>query len=312
MPTKLTTRDFIERAHTICGKKYSYVNSNYKGNKIPIEIICSKHGSFWQKPNNHLTGQGCPMCGFIAISNQKLKSTEQFIKDATKIHHDIFTYKYTNYRGALIPVIITCKQHGNFSQRPNDHLNGSGCPSCARVQKLSNKNFLDRISKIHKKFSYPDLNIVNSKTKIKIICPTHGKFFQTPESHLLGQGCPVCQESKGEKRIRTYLEEHHKTFFSQYKILECKNKKSLPFDFAIFNDQHQLLGLIEYQGEQHYIPKSFGGEKIIANVKFIKIQCNDTIKSSFCLRHKIPLLKIPYWNKANIDEILANFLKELI
>ena len=27
-----------------------------------IEIICRKHGKFYQTPHNHLSGQGCPIC----------------------------------------------------------------------------------------------------------------------------------------------------------------------------------------------------------------------------------------------------------
>jgi superfamily II DNA or RNA helicase len=53
---------FIERARKVHGDKYDYSKVDYQTNKIKVEIICPRHGSFFQKPTNHYQGTGCPGC----------------------------------------------------------------------------------------------------------------------------------------------------------------------------------------------------------------------------------------------------------
>lgn len=62
MPKRITREEFIENAHVIHGNKYIYDKVIYTQNKAYICIICPEHGEFWQKPNVHLSGRGCPVC----------------------------------------------------------------------------------------------------------------------------------------------------------------------------------------------------------------------------------------------------------
>lgn len=113
-------------------------------------------------------------------------------------------------------------------------------------------------------------------------------------------GCPHCRESKGEKEIRRILIENDIEFIKEYRIKDCKFKTSLPFDFYL----PKLNIFIEYDGEYHYqIIDFFGGLD-----KFISRKINDTIKTEYCKRNDIKLIRIPYWEKNNIEEIL---IKEL-
>lgn len=55
------------------------------------------------------------------------------------------------------------------------------------------KEFIDKGTQLHNdKYDYSKVEYVNSRTKVKIICPTHGEFEQLPSSHLQGNGCPKC------------------------------------------------------------------------------------------------------------------------
>lgn len=64
----------------------------------------------------------------------KIKTTEQFILDARKVHGDKYDYSKTNYIRSNIRVIITCPIHGDFEQTPNNHLKGTQCPICGNIQ----------------------------------------------------------------------------------------------------------------------------------------------------------------------------------
>ncbi len=67
MPVQLTTRQFIEKAKERHGDKYDYSLVRYRHSRIPVQIVCSKHGVFEQKPDAHLNNQrpcGCPVCGY--------------------------------------------------------------------------------------------------------------------------------------------------------------------------------------------------------------------------------------------------------
>lgn len=60
------TQDFICKAKLLYGDLFDYKKVDYRGADIKIEIICKKHGSFFQSPHNHLKGTGCPRCGVFA------------------------------------------------------------------------------------------------------------------------------------------------------------------------------------------------------------------------------------------------------
>jgi hypothetical protein len=55
---KLTTEEFIEKARLKHGDKYDYSKVDYQGSKVKVCIICPKHGEFWQRPNDILSGMG--------------------------------------------------------------------------------------------------------------------------------------------------------------------------------------------------------------------------------------------------------------
>lgn len=124
---KLTTEEFIQKAKLIHGDKYDYSLVNYTGGQIPVKIICPEHGIFEQRPAKHIFGQGCPKC-----NGTRLKTTEEFIKQAKEVHGDTYDYSKTEYgKNNRDPVIIICKLHGEFKQTPVHHINCKcGCPKC--------------------------------------------------------------------------------------------------------------------------------------------------------------------------------------
>ena len=144
-------------------------------------------------------------------------------------------------------------------------------------------------------YNYNETIFINCKLKIDIICRKHGKFKQTASDHLSGCGCPICNESKGEKQIRFFLESKNINFIAQMKFDDCKYKSNLFFDFFICDKNL----CIEFDGEQHFIPVIyFGGDKI-----FKKVKKRDEIKNEYCKNNNIRLIRIRY--DENIEEKLS-------
>ena len=127
---QLTTEEFKEKAKKIHGNKYDYSKTNYISTKEKVCIICPEHGEFWQTPNCHLNGQGCPKCGNINISQKKKKALDVLINEFKQIHGDKYDYSKVEYNGCDELITIICPEHGEFKQRSHDHLAGHGCPKC--------------------------------------------------------------------------------------------------------------------------------------------------------------------------------------
>jgi len=128
---KLTTDDIIRRAIGVHGNEYDYSLVNYMNCRTNINIICKKHGVFSQNPRHHIEKKSkCPKCSNEKLSKQFALTTNDFKKRAYNIHGDNYDYSMVNYINSLTKIKIICNKHGIFSQRPFNHLNGAGCPSC--------------------------------------------------------------------------------------------------------------------------------------------------------------------------------------
>ena len=214
---KKTTNEFIEEAKKVHGERYDYSKVKYINNKTEVCIICKEHGEFFQKPIYHLRGSGCPTCNkpkFNVIRKTPLMTTNEFIEKANKIHNNKYDYSKVSYKGTKIKVRIICPIHGEFLQKPNNHLNGQGCPKCGfekerkRNVKWTFEKFIEESNKIHEnKYDYSKSEWINRDTKLKIICPIHGEFEQTPRNHLNGQGCPKCGYEKLSELSRKSVDE---------------------------------------------------------------------------------------------------------
>ena len=300
---KLTTEEFIKKAREFHGDKYDYSLVDYKNAYTKIKIICPIHGEFEQRPNNHLDGRGCIKCANQnkgkKISKTNTKNTDYFINKSKEIHGDKYDYSKVNYINNRTKVEIICPKHGSFFIRPDSHTSDKrGCPKCGKESRfLTNEEVIKQFKEVHgDKYDYSKVNYVNDRTKVEIICPKHGSFWQIPNSHKCGSGCPYCFNSMGEIKIKKWLIDKNINFKQQFKFKECKNKLPLPFDFYL-TDKNIL---IEFDGVQHYKSVNrFGGFK-----KFKETQKNDEIKNNFCKTNNIKLIRISYKEIKKIENIL--------
>jgi hypothetical protein len=132
----LSLKEFKNKAREKHNNKYDYSFVEYKNFQTKIKIKCKKHGFFEQTPNNHIAGNGCPLCANEEKSRTcTLKgvplSLQEFIERAEKKHKDKnYNYSEVEYRGYNVSICIKCPIHGPFYQTPNTHLQGAGCQIC--------------------------------------------------------------------------------------------------------------------------------------------------------------------------------------
>lgn len=131
-------------------------------------------------------------------STRAINAGINFEAKANLTHKNKYLYTHSVYKGAREPLQITCHTHGDFLQRPNDHLNGSGCPKCSTLQRnmllrKTTATFVANAMRVHgNTYTYKNTNYSSAKTPVTIRCSIHGDFQQKPSHHLQGAGCTKC------------------------------------------------------------------------------------------------------------------------
>lgn len=167
--------EFINKCTKIHNNRYDYSLVDYVNTSTNVKIICPVHGEFEQRPSNHIQGKGCMLCGntrkgghnkivkivsvkSIGLKNVgvktlgtktvRIKRLANFISVASKVHTNKYDYSLVNYGSSRDKVKIICPIHGEFTQRPGNHMDGQECPKCAMVTRLltrslNKKNVVD-------------------------------------------------------------------------------------------------------------------------------------------------------------------------
>lgn len=289
MPRALTRDSFIEKANSIFNGKYSYEKVNYVNYKTEVTITCPIHGDFKQRPSNHLKGHGCPHCAKNGVK-PTLEAFRARFSDKM-INLSEFEYKRATDAGKCL-----CERCGNvWYTTPMSLMKGSGCPRCAKERRVMKRtsNIDEFIRKFQEKhginYDFSEAKYVNAITKMAVICPSHGKFFMTPNDLLSGHGCPICSSSRLESEVRKILSENGIAFEEQKRFEWLRLKKPLSLDFYL---PKQNIA-IECQGIQHYKAiERFGGEE-----ELVRIKNRDFIKKELCEKQGITLV---YYSKSDI------------
>lgn len=280
--------------------EYSCI-SEYNGRKSKVTIKHNKCGhEFEMAPNNFIAGSRCPKCAMQSRIKKLTKTHDEFVNEVKELVGN--EYKVIGeYRKATIKIEMKHNKCGNiYKVKPNDFLAGHRCPYCYGTPKKETEEFAKEVYKI----SNGEYELVGeyktalSKTKFK-----HNKcgkyYYARPNDFLSGYRCPYCKSSKGEKIIEDILISKNIDYKRQYRIKECRDKKPLPFDFAIM-ENNKVIALIEYDGELHYKKVDyFGGKK-----QYLDRVRKDKIKDQYCKNNNIKLIRIPYWEIENIEKII--------
>ena len=221
---KLTTEEFIQKAKSVHGDRYDYSKVKYVNNQTKVCIVCKEHGEFWQVPYTHLNGHGCSKCAYKVVRKRHIYSQEEIIGKIQSLFGERYSFEKVIYKSMKVPIILVCHEkdengveHGEFSMRPvNIFSSHQECPKCSqesriRLQRKPVEKFIEEAAKVHGGlYEYYKVNYINTSTKVCIVCPIHGDFWQTPSNHLNGKGCPYCSGNAKKWNKETCEQEAHK------------------------------------------------------------------------------------------------------
>lgn len=169
---------------------------------------------------------------------------ENFVKKSKIIHKDKYDYSNTLYINSITKLKFKCIKHDiSVFMLPGNHLAGKGCRKCAyESSSLKNSksldNFIEDANKAHDNFyDYSLVNYINARKKVEIICPTHGNFWQTPDTHLRPSGCMKCKNEKVGKLNALTKEK----FIKKANVLH-NNKYN--YDLVNYKNEHSVLDII--------------------------------------------------------------------
>ena len=217
----LSTKKFIEKAHKVHQDKYDYSKTEYRKTNEKVCIICPIHGEFWQTPNHHLQGCGCPKCGRLQ-STTKLTYNE-FIEKAKKVHGDKYDYSKVIYRGWDEKVCIICPIHGEFWQQSCAHIaRGHGCPQCAMTQNKEYSlsqgiiTFQKLVNTVLDKYEVDISQYQGWDKEITVVCKKHGSFTTTPTKLKYTKNpCPHCREELKKPKKEKILVDYKQLFIDK-------------------------------------------------------------------------------------------------
>lgn len=330
MPKKKTTEQFIEEAKEVHGNNYIYDEVTYNGRKKEVYIICPKHGGFWQRPDKHLIGHGCPECA--QESRNKIRTIPlfkrlEFIKESCLRKNLSFLgfcnrngepCEYDNYTTHLRLKCNVCGHEWTSTNYDNFLHKDTKCVRCQANKRndFNAHSAEDAIKSINRR--------LNKDVSFLYFCDTDGKSIEYVRGKNIriklkcnkcqqewittfftpNQSCPLCYGFKLEHQIMSFLEEN-KIHYNLHKHFPWLSKLSVDFFLPQYNTA------IECQGKQHFsVVEWFGGEK-----EFKKIIERDERKRKLCEENGIKLL---YYSNLGIDypykvyEDKEELLKEII
>lgn len=205
MPSKLSTEEFVRKAIIVHNGKYDYSLVLYENGRTRVPIVCPEHGVWYQTPENHLAGKGCQRCGYERVRIARRTTNYEDIKVPG------FTWVGNEYVHQNSNTEWKCNNCGYVrmaSYRTMINRDPPGCPICNPTSiSLTVEIFTLRSQNVHsQRYDYSKVKLIDSRTKVEIVCPTHGSFWQQPTSHMSGVGCPQCNPW----RVKT-PEDYHAT-----------------------------------------------------------------------------------------------------
>lgn len=182
----------------------------------------------------------------------------------------------------------------------------NGCPYC-KNRKIHYRDSFgyknpDKVKNWHRDNPLSPFEVApTTPQKYKFECFECGNIWATSLGNVSnGCWCPSCKISKGEKRIKKYLDNNKVSYIhdSEYfKDLVGLGGGTLRPDFIL--PYYKIW--IEYDGEFHY-------KNMYEGDGYKTLKAHDKLKDEYAKKHNWKLIRIPYWEFDNIESILDKIL----
>ena len=281
------------------GHKLLTKENEYTDTKCKIKVQCPKGHINDIRTSDCLNGHKCKKCGYETTSKKLMLKYEE-VKKIVEDSGDVLLSE--EFKGVSEKIEIQCgKCNHVFTPTFNNYRNGSGCPKCAKMSMAEKQRFdYNFVKEYIESFGYKLLSFeyLRIDEYLSFECPIGHKYEATFGAFKNSKNrCPYCNNSRGEEKIRYFLEYHKMEYVKEKRFAECRGKaKPLPFDFYL--PYYNIC--IEYDGKQHFHLNSYSFTLLdLMNRKYL-----DNKKSKYCKDNNIKLIRIPYWDFDDIEKIL--------
>ena len=300
---KRTNESWVSEVYELVGNEYTFLEP-YTRARDPILVVHNKCGLEYRvKPNNFKSGKRCPTCS-IRLSQ------EDFDERVMKAVGNEYTFLEPYFKNRhKIKVRHNICGH-EYKVTPNNFFKGRRCPKCWDMsRRKTQEEFESDVYDIFKD-EYTVLGeYVTAVDNIEMKHNKCGHIYSTmPATVMRGSGCPRCKSSKGERAIARYLDEKNINYSEEHSFPDLKDKQVLRYDFAIYDNDDNLVLLIEFDGEQHFT--RYWSEKDGRGL--LKRQSRDMAKNNYADWKKIPIIRIPYTEINNVEWILDSCIYDYI
>lgn len=281
------------------------------GGKLRTMWTCTcECGNIIDASTDYLKRSKCPSCGCEAT---KIKKEKNRVNNIGEKHGRLKIIDII-WDDGRAKAICECdcgnKYIGDKSDIVSGHTQSCGCLQSNRASESNTKDWTGFISNYGIEFINKDHMNNKGQWLWKCKCGICGNYFtalpaKINNGHITSCGCRI--QSSGEEYIASLLKEFNIDFDPQYIFDDCKYTYVLRFDFAILRN-NKVIGIIEYDGKQHFEPIDFFG----GIEGFEKTQIRDNIKNNYCKSKNIPMLRIPYAMSINeIKDVIYEYYLSL-
>ena len=297
MPKKITietVRSFVEE-----NSECELVSEAYVSSKEKLTFRC-KCGEVFMTTFTHFKNSNqrqCKECGYKKTA-RKLKFSYDEVKEYIEKTTNCKLLSKT-YFSQLDKLEIRCECGNVFHKTLKDFKNGQNrCNECAGKVFYTIEDVAEYVRE-HSSCELVSKSYKNQYQKLRFACSCGNVFFRTFNDFKNQQAycCPICskRKSRSEKAIKKWLDENNVKNIHQYRFCDCRDTLALPFDFYL--PQHNTC--IEYDGELHYMQTTLNNDLDTQRL-------HDRMKDEYCKAKNIKLIRIPYWEKDNIENILKS------
>lgn len=295
------------------------IETEYINSTTPMKYICRKHPKLGVQQItvdnlSHNKHPGCHRCGYEAMGENKRMSDDEIIQLFNDNDFDVVEI----IKERRTKVRCVCRKHRDKGIQVKSlyglKTQGKGCKYCANTVPLTQEEVERRV-----RDKNPNIDVIsdyiNGDSPLTLKCKVCNCQWTTPRAENATSPkrgrctCPHCDGSAGVRKIYDFLTQYKFNFDTEHTFpdLSGYSDKLLRFDFAIIDgDGPEKPILIEFDGQHHYFPVDYRGEGAAEALRRHK-NCvkYDKKKNAYCKTHNLRLIRIPYWELNNIENILT-------